>query len=102
MGDGLLPVAKDCVSGLDKREDGFTVSDPGFRDVGEDRIALQFVDGQQLFQAGADRPEQVAEDLLRMLQLGLGYKGGVPRDIGQDEVTALGEAVHKLNWSKPV
>src|SRR5713101_433866 len=77
-------------------EDAIGLAEPiGDADVGTlgratERVALDLIDGQLPAEAARDRLHQLGEDLLRVVLLGAGDEGRVPRDVRHDE-----QAVHR-------
>jgi hypothetical protein len=81
-----LPVAEGAVGGFEQLHQRLAALDPGVGDVGEDRVTLQLVEGEQGLEPAHDDLEQLAEDFLRVLELRLGDVGGVAADVGDEQV----------------
>lgn len=70
-------LAEGNIGGFDQFQQGLAALKIYFWNIGEYCVAFQFVDGQQLLDGNADGLEKISEDVVRVFQLGLGYKRGI-------------------------
>ena len=100
--DGRLAVAKGNVGAFQQIEQSLAARNFAFRRVGEDRIALQFGEGEQTPELAHDDFEQVAQYFVGMVQFHPGQIRREAGDVGEDEVAVLGFGLHLFNsiWTE--
>ncbi len=64
--------------------------------VGEGGIALELGEPEVRTERRVDRPDEVGEDVLGVVELDIGKVAGVPGDVGDEERRGLGAAVHAI------
>src|SRR6185503_2153312 len=74
----------------------------GFSPEGEDRVALDLLDLERRREVADHLVEQGRDDLGAVLELGGGHEGGESGHVGQDQVTAIGPAVHAAPPVRPL